>query len=322
MYAVARQARKQLFECCVIPPAPKSALAQRRWLATESSAAESSDAAAASSATSSESSASDQPSQETQEATDEATTAGAAPAADLESATAGRGFRAWLNGEGARYRNGIKGKTNWIGDTPFPLNPSFKPLPPLADALKTRIYNAYTFNIVAKDATDSQVVRAISAKFGVAMDRVRAIIRLKELEKSWKDSNVPLQTELLAGMESHLGVKAPSDKWQGIEVAEASKHAYARKNTVFEMVDVEGNDTPVFLPMLASLPPRPKDKPVPTRIASDQPEDAARTKVVPASRPGRPALLFKDVSGTTRGQQLAASYNPNKTKRGNRSTRA
>lgn len=69
---------------------------------------------------------------------------------------------------------------------PFPLNPSFKPNPPLADEIKTKIYNAYVHNILIKDATDSQVVRAVSSKFGVAMDRVRAIIRLKELEKSWK----------------------------------------------------------------------------------------------------------------------------------------
>lgn len=70
---------------------------------------------------------------------------------------------------------------------PFPLNPTFRPLPPLADTVKTKIYNAYTYNILAKDATDSQVVRAVAAKFGIAMDRVRAVIRLKELEKSWKD---------------------------------------------------------------------------------------------------------------------------------------
>jgi len=30
-------------------------------------------------------------------------------------------------------------------------------------------------------------VRAVSAKFGVGMERVRAVIRLKELEKRWKD---------------------------------------------------------------------------------------------------------------------------------------
>ncbi|KAM0788484.1 hypothetical protein ACM66B_001617 [Microbotryomycetes sp. NB124-2] len=312
MYAVARQARRQLFECCAVSSAAPTRTPRRRWLATESSPAESSDAATGSSSAGTEAESSEGTSVEPTEAAEDAASVAA-------SAGAGRGFRAWLNGEGARYRNGIKGKTNWIGDTPFPLNPTFRPLPPLADAVKTRIYNAYTFNIVAKDATDSQVVRAISAKFGVAMDRVRAVIRLKELEKSWRDHNVPLQTELLAGMESHLGVKAPTDKWRGVEDAEAGKPLHAPKKTVFEMIDVEGDDSPVFLPLLASLPPRPKDKPVLARQSSlASSEDDARTKVVPAARPGRPAFAFKDLSGTPKGQELASSYNPNKTKRGNR----
>ncbi|KAK4058487.1 hypothetical protein OIO90_000649 [Microbotryomycetes sp. JL221] len=228
---------------------------------------------------------------------------------------AGRGFRAWLNGDGARFRHGIKGKTNWIGDTPFPLNPSFRPLPPLADSIKSRIFNAYTYNIVTKDATDSQVVRAISHKFGVAMDRVRAIIRLKELEQTWKQQGKSLQTELLRGMESHLGVKTPGDNWRGVENPEAGKPLYAPKKTMFEMVDVEGGDSPVFLPLLASLPPRPADKPV-SAATSTTTTNEARTTIVAASRPGRPAFSFKDVSGTLKGQEWANTYNPNKTKRG------
>lgn len=72
------------------------------------------------------------------------------------------------------------------------MNPTFNPLPPLADSIKSKIYNSYLHNILLKDATDSQVVRAVSTRFGVSMDRVRAIIRLKELEKQWKDEVRPL----------------------------------------------------------------------------------------------------------------------------------
>lgn len=73
------------------------------------------------------------------------------------------------------------------------MNPSFNPLPPLADTIKERIYTAYAYNIRIKDATDKQVVRAVSSKFGVSMDRVRAIIRLKELEEQWrKEVRFPL----------------------------------------------------------------------------------------------------------------------------------
>lgn len=146
-------------------------------------------------------------------------------------------------------------------------------MPPLADVTKTRIYNAYLHNILQKDATDSQVVRAVSTKFGVAMDRVRAIVRLKELERRFKSevrepcpSKVlpprlttripplshtqgrPLQTELLKGMESHLGVKQPAhDSWRGIEMPEPAVPKLASSKTVFEMVDVESVRLLLFL---------------------------------------------------------------------------
>lgn len=140
-------------------------------------------------------------------------------------------------------------------------------MPPLADLTKTRIYNAYLHNILQKDATDSQVVRAVSTKFGVAMDRVRAIVRLKELERRFRSEvrstsrlsvialvstapetdgdgiarqGRPLQTELLKGMESHLGVKQPAhESWRGIEEPEPAVPKLASTKTVFEMVDVE-----------------------------------------------------------------------------------
>lgn len=82
-------------------------------------------------------------------------------------------------------------RTCLVSPKPFPMNPTFAPLPPLADTIKTNIYNAYTFNILEAKATDSQVIRAVSSKFGVGMDRVRAIVRLKELEKKWKDEVRP-----------------------------------------------------------------------------------------------------------------------------------
>lgn len=78
--------------------------------------------------------------------------------------------------------------TNAPPPQPFPLNPTFSPLPPLADSLKTKIYNTYQYNVVeSPSAPDSLVVREVSRKYGVGMERVRAVIRLKELEKSWKE---------------------------------------------------------------------------------------------------------------------------------------
>ncbi|GAA5855942.1 hypothetical protein JCM8547_000423 [Rhodosporidiobolus lusitaniae] len=232
-----------------------------------------------------------------------------------------KGFRAWLSGEGSRFRKGIPGRTNWIGETPFPLNPTFAPLPPLADSIKTKIYNAYLHNILLKDASDAQVVRAVSAKFGVSMDRVRAIIRLKELEKQWKEEGLALQTGLLKGMESHLGVKQPHEQWRGVESPEPTQVQLASNKTVFEMVDVESGDSPVFLPALARTPLRSTPlTSVPPLSASptdpSTPVVKGKSTTVPASRPGRAATIFTDLSGTPRGEKMGSSYDPKKTKRG------
>ena len=166
------------------------------------------------------------------------------------------------------------------------MNPTFAPLPPLADEIKTRIYNAYYHNITDSSATsDAQVIRGVSAKFGVAMDRVRAIVRLKELEQSWKTEVSPsrlsttnhthslrqttcprsitdshdvvtqkrtLQTNLLKGMESHLGVKQPTEKWKGVEDPDRPLEQRSTGKTVFEMVDVESVSSP--FPSLSSRP--------------------------------------------------------------------
>ncbi|GAA6028109.1 hypothetical protein JCM8097_001875 [Rhodosporidiobolus ruineniae] len=235
----------------------------------------------------------------------------------------GKGFTAWLNGEGLRFKKPIKGRTNWIGETPFPLNPTFNPLPPLADSIKSKIYNAYVHNILLKDATDSQVVRAVSSRFGVSMDRVRAIIRLKELEKSWKDEGRALQTGLLKGMESYLGVKQPTEHWRGVEQPEPTEPTLASSKTIFEMVDSEAGDQPV-LPLLKRVPNRTTPLTAVPPLSASSASDAAaalaakkkNSRVVPASRPGRAATVFTDLSGTWRGDKMKASYDPKKTRRG------
>ncbi|BGP38487.1 hypothetical protein JCM10450v2_002435 [Rhodotorula kratochvilovae] len=245
--------------------------------------------------------------------------AAAGEGAFQSTGTTKKGFRAWLGGEGARFRKGVHGRTNWIGDTPFPLNPTFSPLPPLANSIKTKMYNAYLHNILLKDATDSQVVRAVSTRFGVSMDRVRAIIRLKELEKTWKAEGRAVQTNLLKGMESHLGVKQVTENWRGVESPDPVEPVLASSKTVFEMVDVEAGDSPVFLPLLSRVPLRATPLTAPpagSTAASSTPAPSKATLVVPASRAGRAPLVFTDLSGTPEGKKLEASYDRSKTKRG------
>lgn len=65
-------------------------------------------------------------------------------------------------------------------------------------------------------------------------------------------------------------------------------------------------DSPVFLPLLAKVSES-GDKPKPRRVREDL--------VAPASRPGRAATVFKDVSGTSAGKAFAATRKE-QTKRG------
>jgi len=219
-------------------------------------------------------------------------------------------FNKWVKGDGARYRFGVQGRPNWIGgETPFPLNPAFKPLPPLPDTLKTRIYNAFIYNIENHPnvTSDAQVVRAVAAKFGVAMDRVRAIVRLKELEKTMRAEGKPVESNFQKGMEAHLGVKAAaSENWRGIEAPDAgrgSRVSQASHKTVFEFVDAEQGDKPV-LPLLDKLPTRSRTDEAGQRRQVERDS----TSIYPPARPGRPATLFRDLSGTPEGIALETTY--------------
>lgn len=74
-------------------------------------------------------------------------------------------------------------------------------------------------------------------------------------------------------------------------------------------------DTPVLLPLVKRAAPS-------LAAAAKQAQRSASTKpkttVVPASRPGRAATTVVDLSGTPEGAKLAGTYDPKKTKRGNR----
>ncbi|KDQ09456.1 hypothetical protein BOTBODRAFT_117142, partial [Botryobasidium botryosum FD-172 SS1] len=60
------------------------------------------------------------------------------------------------------------------------LNPSFRPPPPLPSSVRKAIYNA---RLVSPEL-DS--VRALSQRYWISLKRVEAVLRLKQLEKTWK----------------------------------------------------------------------------------------------------------------------------------------
>lgn len=59
------------------------------------------------------------------------------------------------------------------------MNPSFKPPPPVSDAIRTAIYKSYMADPIAND------VRALSQKYHLSLKRVDAILRLKGMEADW-----------------------------------------------------------------------------------------------------------------------------------------
>jgi hypothetical protein len=78
---------------------------------------------------------------------------------------------------------------------PFPSNPTFNPPPPLHNDLKESIYEAFVRKVKVKpymdlenrvDLDEEVIVRELAQQYHISMARVRAIVRLKALERRWK----------------------------------------------------------------------------------------------------------------------------------------
>jgi len=111
-------------------------------------------------------------------------------------------YREWLSTIGAQFKEPKLHATNWLGGKwPFPLNPTFKPPPPLSDALRNSIFGAWL-----RDPNVNNP-RRLAAQYGISIKRVEAIIRLKSHQKSL-GKNVELQTGFLRAWESATGVYA------------------------------------------------------------------------------------------------------------------
>ncbi|KAI9783299.1 MAG: hypothetical protein M1816_001431 [Peltula sp. TS41687] len=133
----------------------------------------------------------------------------------------------WLQGPGAVFRDPLPGSTNYLGAynkdghlirsrqksaedsdegstgqyqassrdeplpeeteldlLPFPMNPDFRSQPVLDESLKQEIYN--------RVVQDGRSVKVVSAELGVEMNRVGAVVRLKEVESRWVREGKPL----------------------------------------------------------------------------------------------------------------------------------
>lgn len=109
-------------------------------------------------------------------------------------------FYDWINGPGVIFKqaddDGPKyisayDKFTWerkeperAGPTPsmpFPLNRTFKSMPVLSDQMRELIY--------IRVEREGRSIRQVSAEFGVSLERVAAVVRLKAVEWRWR-SNV------------------------------------------------------------------------------------------------------------------------------------
>ncbi|SPO24527.1 uncharacterized protein UTRI_03796 [Ustilago trichophora] len=123
--------------------------------------------------------------------------------------SAGRGrpkmlapFDEWIQSDARVYKQPKPGMgPNWIGETPFPLNPSFNPPAPVRQSTKTEIWRLHSSN------PTQWTIRALSEKFSIGLQRMEAILRLKALEVEWTSQDKPLQSEFQSNMDRLLGAQ-------------------------------------------------------------------------------------------------------------------
>ncbi|OMH78808.1 37S ribosomal protein S35, mitochondrial [Zancudomyces culisetae] len=110
--------------------------------------------------------------------------------------------KAWLDGEGAKYKDVLPGQTNYVGTTrPFPLNPFFRPQTPVSDKIKNEIYELYLKDPVANTP------RILGMKFRLSIKRIQGILTLKAMEMQHSEvEGKILQKNFTKGMESIMGV--------------------------------------------------------------------------------------------------------------------
>ncbi|TID20491.1 eukaryotic mitochondrial regulator protein-domain-containing protein [Venturia nashicola] len=98
---------------------------------------------------------------------------------DAERRTDERGERGEFGRSGEQRR--ILGNREL---SPFPLNRAFLSQPVLSEQFRETIY--------LKAVNDKMSVRTISAESGVTMERVAAVIRMKQMERDWVQQQKPL----------------------------------------------------------------------------------------------------------------------------------
>ncbi|ORY27683.1 eukaryotic mitochondrial regulator protein-domain-containing protein [Naematelia encephala] len=109
------------------------------------------------------------------------------------------GVTRYLNSLAEEFAHPLPGqKAKWLGGNhPYPLNPSFRPPPPLGNQTQDFIYQELCRGV--------KTTGALAAEFNVSKARVEAIRKLKEVEQEFIRQGLPLQRAFLEAMEPLLG---------------------------------------------------------------------------------------------------------------------
>ncbi|KAI1632421.1 eukaryotic mitochondrial regulator protein-domain-containing protein [Biscogniauxia mediterranea] len=127
-----------------------------------------------------------------------------------------RMFRAWIAGPGASFKNHTPNSgPNYLkslspgtapGLHPFPINPSFRSHPVLDENAREMVWN--------KVMQEGEPIKAVSAEFGIDINRVAAIVRLKEVEKDWIAKDKKLARPYARAILSMLPTKSLGSRFQ------------------------------------------------------------------------------------------------------------
>lgn len=87
---------------------------------------------------------------------------------------------------------------------PFPYNPDFCPVPPLSNELREQLVALW-----ASDRT-TWTPRKLAGRFGVSIERAKAVIKLKTLEQRMVQEGFRVNKKYLSRIESALGARPPA----------------------------------------------------------------------------------------------------------------
>jgi hypothetical protein len=120
-------------------------------------------------------------------------------------------YKEWIQSGAKQYEYTPRGRGPfWIGETPYPLNPSFDPSPPIAQSQKKALWKLH-------QSDPANTVRVLSGKYGISMERLRAILRLQALESEWQ-SKVSFREWRCGLVEGRQEVKAGSRMMRHITI--------------------------------------------------------------------------------------------------------